>query len=162
MAFSINTPYVVTQAISATETTQAVPLGTIVQATDPVYGNAEFIYLKGVASTAVGDFVIFDLYAGTTTRLVASGRGPCAVAMSANNSTSNYGWYQISGAVPGNVLASFANNANCYATATAGSIDDAVVSGDKIDGARSKTAIGTPTASQAVIMLARPSLNGNG
>jgi hypothetical protein len=45
------------QAISDTSTTAKHPLGTIVQAKDLAstdYGVGEFIYLKGVASTAAG------------------------------------------------------------------------------------------------------------
>jgi len=148
------------QAIADTSTTQQHPLGTIVRAVDSTYGEGEFIYLKGVASTVVGDLVIFDTYAGTSTRAVAGSRGPCAVAMSANVA-SQFGFYQISGAAV--VKAStVAANGNVYVTATAGTVDDAVVAGDKVDGARFKTADGTPAAGQAVVQLARPSLNANG
>jgi hypothetical protein len=148
------------QAIAETSTTQQHPLGTIVRAVDSTFGEGEFIYLKGVASTVVGDLVIFDTYAGTSTRAVAGSRGPCAVAMSANVA-SQFGFYQISGAAV--VKAStVAANGNVYVTATAGTVDDAVVTGDKVDGARFKTADGTPAAGQAVVQLARPSLNANG
>jgi hypothetical protein len=136
------------------------PVGTVAQFTDPTYGTGEFIWLNGVASTAAHDLVIYDQKAGTTTRAVAGSRGPAAVAMAACVATYQ-GWYQISGAAvvtAGTVAA----NGNVYVTATAGSIDDAVVSGDKVDGARLKTADGTPAAGQAIVQLDRPSLNGNG
>ena len=136
------------------------PVGTIAQFSDPTYGTGEFIWLNGVASTAVADLVIYDQKAGTTTRAVAGSRGPAAVAMSANVANQQ-GWYQIAGAAvvtAGTVLA----NGNVYVTATAGSVDDAVVAGDKVDGARFKTADGTPAAGQAIVQLDRPSLNGNG
>ena len=77
------------------------------------------------------------------------------------NVANQFGWYQISGAAvikAGTVAA----NGSVYATATAGTVDDAVVSGDKVDGARFKTADGTPSAGFAYCQLARPSLNGNG
>ena len=86
------------QAIADTSTTQNHNLGTIVRASDPTYGQAEFIYLKGVASTAVGSVVTYDTSTYLTT-LSAVGGGiarPVAVAMSANVASS-YGWYQISG-----------------------------------------------------------------
>jgi len=148
------------QAIADTSTTQQHALGTIVRAVDEVYGEGEFVYLKGVASTVVGSVVIFDSKLATTTLTVAGSKGPAAVAMSANVAN-QFGWYQVSGsavAKAGTVVA----NASPYVTATAGTIDDAIVSGDKIDGARFKTADGTPAAGFAVLQLARPSLNGNG
>ncbi len=148
------------QPIADTSTTQQHPIGMRIKAFDPTYGEGEFIYLKGVASTVIGDLVIYDQYANTTTRAVAGSRGPAAVAMSANVA-SQYGWYQIEGSAvikAGTVVA----NGNVYVTATAGTVDDAVVAGDKVDGARFKTADGTPSAGLAICQLARPSLNANG
>jgi len=86
------------QPIANTETTQKHNLGTIVKGYDPTYGEAEFIYLLGVASTAVGSVVTYN---ATTwqTALAAVGANkpqPVAIAMSANVA-SQYGWYQISG-----------------------------------------------------------------
>lgn len=149
-----------TQAIADTDTTQRHAIGKIVRAKDPTYGEGEFIYLKGLAATAVGDLVIYDQNAKTTTRAVAGSRGPVAVAMSANVAN-QFGWYQIDGAAVVNA-GTVAANGSVYATAGAGTADDAVVSGDKIDGARFKTADGTPGAGQAVVQLDRPSMNGNG
>jgi len=160
MAYTIQSPLVGAQGIEVVDTVQNHPLGTRVFAVDPVYGGGEFIYLKGVACTAVGDTVIYNQYAGTTTRTVAGSRGPVAVAMSANVANS-FGWYQVSGAAVvkcGTVSA----NAPLYVTATAGSVDDAVVSGDKIDGFVSRTANGTPSAGKLVAQISHPSLNGNG
>ena len=158
MTYSLRTPLVGAQLLTETSATQKHELGTRVQGFDPTYGTGEFIYLKGVAATAVGDVVIYDEKANTTTRAVAGSRGPAAVAMSANVAN-QYGWYQIFGAAVVNVLAGFVADANCYLTATAGSIDDAVVVGDKIDGMRSKTAV---AAGQATCQLAYPSANANG
>jgi len=160
MAYNPIETFVINQAIAETSTTQNLPIGTRIKAIDPTLGEGEFIYLKGLASTAIGELVIFDQYANTTTRAVAGSRGPAAVAMSANVAN-QYGWYQISGSAvikAGTV----ASNGNVYVTATAGTVDDAVVSGDKVDGARFKTADGTPSAGFAYCQLARPSLNGNG
>jgi len=160
MAYTITSHLIGPQPIEVTDTVQNHPIGTIVTASDPVYGAGEFVYLKGVASTAVGDLVIYDTYANTTKRAVAGDRGPAAVAMSANVAN-QFGWYQVVGSVAvksGTVAA----NGNVYVTATAGTVDDAVVSGDKVDSARFKTANGTPSAGLAVVQLAWPSLNANG
>lgn len=86
------------QPIANTETTAKHPLGTIARGVDPTYGEAEFIYLLGVASTAIGSIVTYD---ASTYQTVLSAVGgniprPIAVAMSANVAA-QYGWYQISG-----------------------------------------------------------------
>ena len=148
------------QQITATSTTQNHTIGTTVQAKHATYGVATFIYLKGVASTAAYNVVVYDEYANTTTRAVAGSRGPAAVAMSANVAN-QYGWYMIEGSAIitcGTVSA----NAPLYATATAGTVDDAVVSGDMILGMVSKTANGTPAAGQLVAQIARPCMSGLG
>lgn len=86
------------QAIANTSTTQIHPIGLIVQAEDPTYGVGEFIYLKGVASTAVGSLVTYNSTTGVTTLapVGANKADPIAVAMAATGA-SECGWYQISG-----------------------------------------------------------------
>jgi len=155
MAYVITNNIAGTQAIADTSTTQNHPLGTIVTATDPTYGAGEFIYLSGLASTAVGEWVTYNLDDGSTALLAANAIGPVAIAMSANLG-SQYGWYQIQGKAVGLVLTGFADNANCYATATAGSADDAVVAGDLVKNAKGASAIGTPSAGLAEIEIYRP------
>ena len=146
MAFKSINPRIGVSDISETSTTQAYPLGTRVQAQDPSYGVGEFVYLKGVASTVVGSWVTFLQDDGTTALLAANAIGPVAVSMSANVAD-QYGWYQIYGKNPAAlVLAGFADNANCYATATAGSVDDAVVAGDRVKNARGASAISSGAA----------------
>lgn len=161
MAYALTSANIGAQPIATTSTTQNHPIGTVVKAIDPTYGEGEFIYLKGLASTAVGETVIYDTYANTTKRGVANDRGPVAVAMSANVA-SQYGWYQISGAAVVKVAAAFAAGGSCFWTATAGTIDDAVVATDKIEGMRGKTAIDTPATGYAVCQIDHPSANGNG
>lgn len=160
MAYQNTEATILPQNFADTSTTQLAPLGTIRRGQDSVYGEGEFVYLKGVASTAVGDIVIYDQRAGTTTRAVAGSRGPVAVAMSANVAN-QYGWYQTSGAAIVKSGTAAANGA-VYLTATAGTVDDAVVATDKVEGARYKTADGTPSTGLAVLQLSRPSANGNG
>lgn len=96
MAYNVSLPGA--QPIANTETTQKHPLGTIVRAWDPTYGEAEFIYLLGVASTAVGSIVTYDASTYQTVLCAVGGNipRPIAVAMSANVA-SQYGWYQIAG-----------------------------------------------------------------
>ena len=67
-----------------------------------------------------------------------------------------FGWYQIQGKAVGKALAGFVDNANVYATATAGSVDDAVVAGDRVKEAKGASAVGTPSAGLAEFEIARP------
>lgn len=97
MAYTIHT-MAGAQGIADTSTDQKHPLGTIVRGVDPTYGEGEFIYLLGVASTAVGSIVTYDASTYQTVLCAVGGNipRPIAVAMSANVA-SQYGWYQISG-----------------------------------------------------------------
>lgn len=155
MAYTIAENILIGQLIADTSTTNKQQLGQIVQAKDPTYGVGEFIYLKGVASTAIGSWVTFNADDYSTTLLAANAIGPVAVAMSANVA-SQYGWYQITGKAIGLVLAGFVDDANVYATATAGSVDDAVVAGDRVKNAKGASAIGTPSAGFAEFEIQRP------
>ena len=133
MTFRITDTVAGTQQIADTSTTQKHPLGTIVRAKDPTYGEGEFIYLKGVASTAVGSWVTYNLDDGTTALLAAGGIGPVAISMSANIVATTYGWYQISGKAVGACLTLFADNGAVFITATGGSVDDTSVAGDLVN-----------------------------
>lgn len=101
MTYRVTDTVAGTQAIAETSATQKHPIGTMVRAFDPTYGEGEFIYLVGVASTLVGTVVTWhdsDTTLGQTafsTTAVDSGE-PLAVSMSANTAD-RYGWYQIAG-----------------------------------------------------------------
>ncbi len=143
------------QGIAETSTTQNVPLGTRVRAVDATYGEGEFIYLLGVASTAVGSWVHFNADDYSTALAAANGIGPVATAMSANVAWW-YGWYQIYGKAVGKALAGYADNAAVYLTATAGSVDDAVVDGDMVHNAKGASAVGTPSTGLAEFEIQYP------
>ncbi len=87
--------------IDSVDDSAIVPVGTIVRAVDPTYGEGEFVYLLGVVNTIVGSIVTWhdaDTSLGLTalsTTVVDSGE-PLAVAMAATVA-GKYGWYQISG-----------------------------------------------------------------
>lgn len=130
-------------------------LGDIVKAVDPTYGVGEFIYLKGLDTTAIGTWVTYNQDDNSTTLLAANAIGPVAVAMSASV-TGKYGWYQISGKAIGKALTGYADNALVYATATAGSVDDTVVAGDRVKNAKGASAVDTPSAGLAEFEIQRP------
>lgn len=155
MAFKHTSGRIGLQAIDETSTTQEHELGLICIADDSTYGSGEFIYLSGVANTAVGSWVTVHEDGFTTTLLAANDIGRVAVAMSANVAD-QYGWYQISGKAVGKALASYADNGLVYATATAGSIDDAVVAGDRVKKAIGASAVGTPSTGLAEFEIDRP------
>lgn len=135
------------QEIEATSTTKQHPIGTRVTCRDvgsTARGEGEFIYLVGVASTAVGDAVVYDESTGLTTRTVAASKGPFAISMSANVAD-QYGWYQIYGvgvATVGTVL----DNGAVYTTATDGTLDDAQVDSQQVLGAFFRSASDTGLA----------------
>lgn len=106
--------------------------------TDPTTGN-QYIFLQGVASTAEGSWVTFD-EAGVTALLAANAIGPVAIAQAATVADTK-GWYLIYGSCNAKVAAGFADNGNLYATATAGTADDAVVAGDRIKNAIGRSAV---------------------
>ena len=123
---------------STINTTKRFKLGT----RRKVDGN-EFIYLQGVASTAIGTWVTFD-EAGLTTRTAANAQGRVGIAMAAIVA-SQFGWYQIYGSASGLALTAFADNGKVYLTSTAGSVDDADVAGDFVVGAVGRSAVNETT-----------------
>ena len=155
MTYRISNPLVGAQPIADTSTTQLNPLGTIVEAVDPTLGAGEFIYLQGLAATAVGSWVTYNASDNSTALLAADASAPVATAMSANVA-SQYGWYQIGGKAVGKALAGFADNAYVYATATAGSVDDAGASGDRVKMAKGASAVDTPSTGLAYFEIQRP------
>lgn len=98
MTYQVTDARIGCQPIADTSTTQLHPLGTIVRANDPTYGDGEFIYLLGVASTTVGSVVTYDASTYQTVLSAVGGNIPRAVAIAMSaNVASQYGWYQISG-----------------------------------------------------------------
>ena len=120
---------------TALDTTLRQPLGSIAHDSN---GN-QYIYLQGVASTVLGDWVTYD-EAHLTTRVSANGVGPLAIAMAAVVA-STYGWYlnkgytASAGAISGGGAAA---DVALYLTATAGLVDDVDVAGDLIHNALSR------------------------
>lgn len=128
MTYAVTDTVAGSQGIADNSTTQKHPLGTIVRAKDPTYGEGEFIYLQGVASTTVGAWVTYNVSFQSALATSAVGTpNPHAVAMSACVAN-EYGWYQISGLA----IASKANTLSLAAGAVI-----ATASGETIDAATS-------------------------
>lgn len=154
MAYFLQDQMIGHQAIESTSTTKNHPLGTIVRVEDATYGAGEAIYLLGVASTVAHDAVVYNPDDFSTNRCVADLKGPVAISLSANVA-SQYGWYLIQGK---NYVksATVVDNADVYASAVAGTLDDAVLAGCLIRDAKFASANGTPSTGYAEIEIARP------
>lgn len=149
------TSHIAADATSNAPVNRPWKLGDIIKAVDPTYGAAEFIYLKGVANTVAGSWVLINPDDWTTTLLGPDMKGAVGVAMAATVA-GEYGWYQINGKAIGKVLAAYVDNALVYATSTAGSVDDAVVSGDRVKNAIGASATDAPGTGLAEFEINRP------
>ncbi len=136
-------------------------LGNVVRATDPTYGQGEFIMLKGVASTVVGSLVIYDptTYVTTLAPVTTNQARPVAISMSANILATTFGWYQIGGSavvqksvgtkLSGSVAVSVKSTGKIGGTAT----------GTKILGARNVVTAAS-AATTAILIIDRPHFEG--
>lgn len=140
-------------ATGVVDTTAKVPLGTRARGSD---GFSEFIYLQGVASTAIGSWVTYDEN-GATALIVANGKGPVAVATAATIA-STYGWYCIFGTCQALLAANCADNASIGRETTDGYAGDGRAAGDEIVGAMSRGAT-AGSAALATVQLSYPFVN---
>jgi len=131
-------------------TNRTVPAGALTNVdTEAKYGVGEivadengnqYIYGIGVASCVEGSWVSLDEEAQASL-LAANAKGRVGIAMGAIVA-STWGFFQVYGkSVTALALTGFADNADCYATATAGSVDDAIVAGDRVKGAIGRSAV---------------------
>lgn len=166
MAYVITDQVIGSQPIATNSTVKNHPFGTVVRAIDPTYGEGEFIYLLGVASTVVGSLVTYQADTGVTALSPDTAKSglPVAVAMSACVA-SQYGWYQIGGAAVVKKTAVKVDPAvalRVFQSATVGRVMQTSASSKQILGARfSATATVTSTTSTAVVTLDRPHVQGN-
>jgi len=132
--------YRATQAVAPIldqiDTVAAFPFGTRFEAADGAY-----VYVKGVTSGVAGDWVTFNPSSGVTVRTVANAKGKVGILMAALDATTKFGWAQVKGS---NAIAlsgaAVAASVPIYLHATAGTVDDAVVSGDLVANAFSTVA----------------------
>jgi hypothetical protein len=159
MTYRTSSPLVGHQPIATTSTTQLHPLGTIIRAADPTYGDGEFIYLLGVASTVVGSAVVYNDSGYLTTLAPAGSNKPEAVAFAMSaNVASQYGWYQISGTARAAKTSALALASNAaVGILTAGKVA-ATGTGKELQGAITLAKATTPTLVSLVIN--RPHMQG--
>lgn len=154
------------QPIAVSSANQNHPLGTIIRAYDPTYGEGEFIYLLGVAATVVGSVVTWGGQSSGTptfqTALAPSTANldqPLAVAMSANVA-GQYGWYQIGGNAVVATNGTLAAGPGPVYLAGSGQVTSTQANGKQVLNAVNVTATGTPAAGQAVVEINRPCAQG--
>ena len=157
MTFTVSN-YAGGQQIATKDTTQNHPLGTIVRGHDPTYGEGEFIYLKGVASTIAGSVVEYStsFQTGLATSATTLSR-PLAVSMTTTTG-SYYGWYQIGGIAQVAKATSLSLVADAYIGAAAG-LAIAAASGKRINGAQVAvvaSAISGTAPDTVSVMINRP------
>jgi hypothetical protein len=137
--------------------------GMIVSGIDPTYGGGEFILLPGCASTIVGSVVRYNSASYATTLLAntANAVEPVAVAMSANTSTTSWGWYQIAGqAVVAKTAVILLPNVAVYVSATAGKVKALASAGLQILGAKTGAATTASASGTVVLYINRPHMQG--
>lgn len=152
-------PVSVSNGTTTTYPTTPAALGTIVRAVDPTYGEGEFIFLAGVASTAIGSLVAYDT-ATYQTKLAPVGANkpePIAVAMAATGAGS-FGWYQISGNARAKKTSGLALASNAAVGVLTAGLVAATGTGKEIQGALT---VAKATASTLVtLIINRPHMQG--
>jgi hypothetical protein len=162
MVYNPVTPTMGIQPIASSSAVQNHAAGMIVQATDPVFGSGEFVYLKGAAGTTPGFVVTYDA-SGTSSAAVpvANTPSPVAVAMSANGAN-QWGWYQITGNAvlnKTNTVAIPLSSPVWYDAANAGNVFGTATAGRQIEACRA-IATAALAATAVTCTIARPSLQG--
>lgn len=175
MAYNVTDPRIGIPgaAVISDSSTPAVPPGTIVRMTDPIYGAGEFMYLRALSGQVVGNLVTYTMGSGVapsaqsaavalTTSTKNQGR-PVAVAMATNSTgAQKYGWYCIQGTVPIKKTALKVNpTTTVFLGTTSGRIGAASGSGKQVLGARTmNTATVASATSTVLVEINRPVLQG--
>lgn len=157
------------QDILTDDTTQNHPLGKRIRAKHSTYGEAEFIYLKGVVSTVAGSLVTWDgdyqsaLVPANATSDTLPGVD-VAAAMTACVAA-DYGWYMVAGNHPnvpkGTIVA---GSVNLFTSSVAGAVQAATVSGRYIMGIRSASSVNSTNTTYDTVeaILQYPRINPKG
>jgi hypothetical protein len=156
---NIDSGYTPGNAASAIPTPPMSP-GMIMTATDPTYGQGEFILLLGVASTIVGSLVRYNAVSFQTVLAVntAVQAMPVAVAMSANLA-GTWGWYQIAGtAVLAKTAVIILPNVAVYISGTSGKVKALASAGLQVVACRSQLVTTASASGTVLVTVNRPHL----
>jgi hypothetical protein len=145
----------VTGGLTRTDTSPVVPVGTRVNLSDG--GMAIYVQAASEISTYAAAVLLPDYTAlMATTARVTDGTGEGVQIGWAQTSIASayYGWLQVSGRPIANLAANCADKVALFTTATAGVMDDAVVSIGYAPGVWAITTISNATA--VTLMVANP------
>jgi len=117
-----------------------------------VDGN-EYLYVKGVASGAVGRWVTYD-EVGVTTLLVADAKGLVGVMCGVLDATTDFGWIQIFGKATASIADTSSDNTLIGYEDASGYAGDGYGAGDMIYGAMLREAV--TTAANATVQITYP------
>lgn len=152
-----NTSPIVGVDITRVDATAEFAVGTTTSLSD----GGEAIYVQALSEISQYAYALAygngTAQMATTTLAAASRRGGWAQT---SIPSAYYGWLQISGKPRGNLAANCDDNVPLYTTATAGVLDDAIVTGYVVLGAVSETTISNATA--VTIHVARGQMIGQG
>jgi hypothetical protein len=127
MAYTIVDPILGTQPISETSTTKRHPLGTVVRAHDPDFGESAFIYVQASNSSAQYDAVAVKAGYKTAPLTITNGKLGIELAFSqlAVGTKGDYYWAIQGGRPMVRLALATQPNVPLFATATGGVLDDA-------------------------------------
>ena len=154
------TPFVI-PPLTSNESTAGIATGTVVATSDG--GQAVYVQASSEIAqyNAVAVAVDYTVVNATTAALTqATGTGRQIAFAQTSIASGNYGWVQTSGRPKCKLAANCADRVALFATSTAGTLDDAVVSGAQVDGAVFRTS--AAGAGTAVAVIDRPAMNGQG
>jgi len=141
----------------AVSDTAVVAVGTVVNLSD----GGEAVYVEALSEISQYAYAVMfadgTAQMATTTNDLESRRAGWAQA---SIPSGYFGWLQISGTPRGNLAANCDDNLPLYTTATAGVLDDAIVTGHLVLGAVSKRTISNAT--NVSLLVARGQMVGNG
>lgn len=152
----------------------SIPIGTVAQFRDTgttQLGVGTFVYLPGVSSTTIGDWVTWIGADATTTTPnkgaqtirwdgTANSGVPIAVATAAVTATTKYGWYQIQGAAIANISGTVTSGNPAYFASTATVKATPAVGGKQVLGVVASSANGVPNTTNAIYTLSYPFVQG--
>jgi hypothetical protein len=138
------------QELANFDTVQRNPIGQTVHGPN----GEQFIYLKGIASTAVGSAVTYD-EAGVTALLTDDAVGPVAISMSANIVVTTFGWYCILApcGVDALVVTATADNSLLGQETTDGCLGDGRDAGDQVYGMICREANATGSTALCTVQI---------
>lgn len=137
--YFVGTPMAAVGAIGDVDTVARNPIGTRCKFVDTVQGLQEYVYLKGVANCAAGDWVSYNTNAYVAVRLAADAVGFVAIAPAAILAA-NWGWFLIYGYYATANSDTVSAAGGLFIDGTTGRVDDASVAGDFVNGAVSTAA----------------------